>query len=186
MYKQQWRLSNDTDKLHLTLDRIIGFISNCDTKVSFWFSFFGAILTILSTLKTPTTEFIKSVFCANPRNRTDEVVLFIFMLIFLVSAICFIIGLYFLSKALMAKITNNEDRKSNIFFGHIASNRNQQAYLKCLKATNLNKYIEDLVSQIYINSKICEQKFKNYNKGVKISGISIIFLLVSWLYIFQK
>ena len=37
----------------------------------------------------------------------------------------------------MAKITNNEDRKSNIFFGHIASHENQQAYLKCLKATNL-------------------------------------------------
>ena len=86
----------------------------------------------------------------------------------------------------MAKITNNEDRKSNIFFGHIALHENQQAYWKCLKATNLNKYIEDLVSQIYINSKICEQKFKNYNKGVKMSGISIIFLLVSWLYIFQK
>ena len=116
-------------------------------------------------------------FCANPRNRTDEVVLFIFMLIFLVSAICFIIGLYFLSKALMAKITNNEDRKSNIFFGHIASNRNQQAYLNRLEATNLNKYIEDLVSQIYINSKICEQKFKNYNKGVKISWYKHYFFI---------
>lgn len=182
MYKQQWRLSNDTDKLHLTLDRIIGFISNCDTKVSFWFSFFGAILTILSTLKTPTKEAIKSVLCANPRNITDNVML----IVFLVAAVFFVIGLCFLSKALMAKITNNEDRKSNIFFGHIASHENQQAYLGRLEATNLNKYIEDLVSQIYINSKICEQKFKNYNKGVKISGISIIFLLVSWLYIFQK
>ena len=182
MHNQQWKLSDDTDKLHLTLDRIIGFISNCDTKVSFWFSFFGAILTILSTLKTPTKEAIKSVLCANPRNITDNVVL----IVFLVSAICFIIGLYFLSQALMAKTINNEDRKSNIFFGHIASHENQQAYMKCLKETNLNKYIEDLVSQIYINSKICEQKFKNYNKGVKMSGISIIFLLVSWLYIFQK
>ena len=186
MYKQQWRLSSDTDKLHLTLDRIIGFISNCDTKVSFWFSFFGVILSILSTLKTPTVEFIKNVFCENPRNRMDEIILFVFMLIFLISIIFFITGLYYLSKALMARTTNNEDRKSNIFFGHIASNRNQQAYLNRLEATNLNKYIEDLVSQIYINSKICEQKFKNYNKGVKISGISIIFLLISWLYIFQK
>ena len=35
MHNQQWKLSDDTDKLHLTLDRIIGFISNCDTKVSF-------------------------------------------------------------------------------------------------------------------------------------------------------
>ena len=106
------------------------------------------------------------------------------LIVFLVSAVFFVIGLCFLSKALMAKITNNEDRKSNIFFGHIASHENQQAYLSRIEATNLNKYIEDLVSQIYINSKICEQKFKNYNKGVKISGISIIFLLISWIYIF--
>lgn len=182
MYKRQWRLSSDTDKLHLTLDRIIGFISNCDTKVSFWFSFFGVILTILSTLKTPTKEAITSILCATPRNITGEAIIFVFF----VSAIFFVIGIYFLSRALIAKITNNEDRKSNIFFGHIASHRNQQAYLSDLKSIDLNKYIEDLVSQIYINSKICEQKFKNYNKGVKMSGISIIFLLISWLYIFQK
>ena len=129
-----------------------------------------------------TKEAIKSVLCANPRNITDNVML----IVFLVSAVFFVIGLCFLSKALMTKITNNEDRKSNIFFGHIASHENQQAYLSRLEATNLNKYIEDLVSQIYINSRIYKQKFKNYNKGVKISGISIIFLLTSWLYIFQK
>ncbi|WP_204352565.1 hypothetical protein [Aggregatibacter kilianii] len=155
MSKQQWRLSHDIDKLHLTLDRIIGFISNCDTKVSFWFSFFGAILTILVTVKSPTTEFIKGVFCANPRNITGEAVLFLFMIVFLVSVVFFIIGICFLSKALMAKITNNEEKKSNIFFGHIALHKNWQDYLNNLKSTSLNKYTEDLASQIYINSKIC-------------------------------
>lgn len=186
MSKRQWRLSNDTDKLHLILDRIIGFISNCDTKVSFWFSFYGVILTILSTLKPPRIEFIKSIFCASPRNATREVVLSLFIFMFIMSVIFFIKGLYFLSKALMAKITNNEERRSNIFFGHIALYGSNRDYLQNLKRTSLSKYTEDLISQIYINSKICEEKFKNYNKGVIWSGRSIIFLLISWFYIFQK
>ena len=60
----------------------------------------------------------------------------------------------------MAKITNNEERRSNIFFGHIALYGSNRDYLQNLKRTSLSKYTEDLISQIYINSKICEEKFK--------------------------
>lgn len=61
------------------------------------------------------------------------------------------------------------------------------------KESNFN----DLLSQIYINSKICNSKFKNYNNGLNYAILSILLLFLTkfcgiiqkeivWLYIILK
>ena len=43
------------------------------------------------------------------------------------------------------------------------------------KESNFN----DLLSQIYINSKICNSKFKNYNSGLNYAILSILLLFLT-------
>ena len=43
------------------------------------------------------------------------------------------------------------------------------------------EYLNDLLSQIYINSKIANEKHVNYNKGIKWTIIGFIALVVMFL-----
>ena len=43
------------------------------------------------------------------------------------------------------------------------------------------EYLNDLLSQIYINSKIANEKHVNYNKGIKWTIIGFIALIVMFL-----
>lgn len=185
MTKEINHLSDDNDKLHSILERVIGFIGNCDTKVSFWLSSLGVIMTILSAVNPPTLGFIRKTVTLSPRNLEQEILLFIFFAVFCISLCRFFIGLYFFSKALTANI-KLESYTSNIFFGHIALKESYTDYITSLENTSLEEYLKDLASQIYVNSTICKNKFTYYNKGVKFCSYSLIFLIFSWLYIFQK
>lgn len=172
--QEQDNLSNDIDKLHSILNRNIDFISKCDTKVSFWLSVMGVIFTILFTVRTPNLEYINE-------NGINFMVL-----MFIISSFSMMIGIYFLIKVLIAKIECNNYSNSKIFFGHIARYSNYRDYLKELTRTNVDDYKEDLVSQIYTNSVICNEKFNSYNKGAKLCIYSLPILILSWSYIFMK
>ncbi|OOH86189.1 hypothetical protein BMT54_11255, partial [Pasteurellaceae bacterium 15-036681] len=104
------------EELKQILDRIIGFISNCDNKVSYLLSFLGVISTILFTVKSPNMVFIKSSISQNPINP----IFFFGILGFIISIIFFIKGLYHLTQALVAKTNCDEYERSVMFFGHIA------------------------------------------------------------------
>ena len=56
--------------------------------------------------------------------------------------------------------------KSNIFFKTIQS-RGFSEYEIGTNSENEEQYLNDLNSQIYINSKIVESKFKHYNNSLK-------------------
>lgn len=179
----EYKLSDDLDKLHLTLDRTIGFISNCDTKVSFWLSSLGVIFTILFTVKIPHFNFIVEKVSSLQSNIDGYFILGVFA--FCLSLCLTVRGIYFLTQVLIAKTECNGYPNSKIFFGHIAKFSNYRDYFDKVQLTNLEQYKEDLISQIYTNSQICNEKFKNYNKGAKSCIYALPFLIWSWSYIFQ-
>ena len=103
----------------------------------------------------------------------------IFLVLFALSSLSIITGLFLLISAISAR-TKPSTKDSKIYFVDIAWNANAEAYKKKLVPLNEADVIDDLISQIYINSKICTRKYKRYNFGLKTLAIGIVvFLLVN-------
>lgn len=174
------RISDEV--LEKNLDRIIGFVANCDSKVSYLLSAIGIILTVLLAIKPTNLTFIKSAFY----GHSDKLYWFLFLgLVGLaLSSYYFLKGIHHLSQSLMARTEiHSENSSSMIFFGAILAQRDGHNYLQNIEK-NEYSYREDLASQIYVNSEICTEKFKRYNKGFKHILFSIPFLVIFWSYVF--
>lgn len=170
------------EELKETLNRIIGFISNSDSKVSYLLSTFGVIFTILLTLKFPNLNFINGMLSTSPMSCFGLAMIAIMC----ISLISFLAGLYHLTRVLFARVECNSYAPSKIFFGHISTySPNYQYYLSSINNVTEEEYRKDLASQVYTNSVICDQKFKHYNKGFKLSVYSLPTLIITWSYLFQ-
>ena len=100
-----------------------------------------------------------------------------------VAAVFLIVSCFYLFKAIGANINYTKMyeenpglvKKSYIFFGTI-SGMKYEDFKK-----NKVDYDEDLKSQIYVNSKIATNKFKNYNEGL--SWFKLLLLVVGMLFV---
>lgn len=84
---------------------------------------------------------------------------------------------------LFARINLNEfsDRgiksDSLIFFSSIAKYNTLLSYKKHLEKCEIEQLNDDLISQIYICSIICDKKFKYYKRGLLLTSIgSLLFV----------
>ena len=150
------------------LDRIIGFINNCDQKAGIMLATIGVMIAVGCTsdsfteLKRIVDEIMKFKGCRDYA--------FFIWIIVSVSSLCF--GLYKIILSLTACIDPNilkekgiSEIKSIIFFGDISNRNDFNDFKKDFTDTSVEEYLNDLLSQIYINSHICDRKFENYNKG---------------------
>lgn len=156
-----------------TLDRIIGFIGNCDTKASVILGILGVILTIIIT-----DSFLTNFYIVIQVAMTSGTTLSVFFLISLiVTLIVFLIGILFIVSSLVAKVSPSK-KDSKIYFADIALNSNCNIYKKkVINQTEFDK-IEDLIIQIHINSVICTRKYKRYNRGLVFVLIGFGLLMV--------
>lgn len=172
------QVSNEV--LEGVLTRTIGFIANCDSKVTSLLSVVGVIVTILFTIKPPNLDFMKLIIQSNGLNPVLGPSVFGFLL----SLYFFLEGIYYSSQVLIARNgVNNDNNKSIIFFGSISQHTSSQNYFSEINKTSYN-YREDLVCQIYLNSKICTEKFESYNKGFKRILFSLPVFIICWSYLF--
>lgn len=70
---------------------------------------------------------------------------------------------------------------SVLFFGKISDKASYQVFQNDVLNMTKEEYLNDLLSQIYINSKIANEKHVNYNKGIKWTIIGFIALVVMFL-----
>ena len=162
-----------------TLDRIIGFINNSEGKTGITLTMVGVILTIIFTLGG---ENIMKMFSEAWNNL--EPITGMFLVLFSLSFAFTLFGIYKLTKVLTprlsVKIHEDEmfEKDSKIFFGRIASNneRYSQFRNKLLDYSD-EDYLNDLWSQIYINSKICTKKFNYFYHGIRITIPSLLAML---------
>lgn len=178
----------NTEKGLKKLEFINHWISNCDTKSSFIFAFLGVLLTIIfsSTLG----EDMASVFSLKKAENIDCDTLKNFFCLLCVTAffIGVVITFYYIYFTLRAKINPKVYSQaglktdSNIFYGTIASKKYESFKMECDNETD-SDFINDLNSQIFINSNIATEKFKNYNKSLMWALITfalfILFILLN-------
>ena len=149
-----------------TLDRIIGFINACDTKVSIILAIFGIIVTIIFTGNISIIENLKNII----NDSKNIKCLSIFLL--LISIVIFLYGLIMLFMALYANI------KAIIYFKDISLSEDYEAYKQKIKNMSSENFLDDIIKQIYKNSMICSKKYERYNLGIKCSTLGFILFII--------
>lgn len=162
------------------LDRTIDFIRNCDNKAAIFLGTFGVILTI--ALTTEGLNNLMSIIQAAIAQQTFCNVLYLLMMSG--SIIATVFGLSQIIKVLGVKVDFSSeeglDGDSKIFFEHISKNC-YLSYKKKLLAITEEELLNDIASQIYINSCICRDKYRCYKHGLKWTLIGFCGFIVLWV-----
>lgn len=179
-----------------TLERINFWISNCDTKISFLLAFAGILLGGFfssSIITGSLTKLIDKLIKINDIENHWEIkhiefttlVLFIFVILMIVSITYLFRGIKGSidpTGSQQSQLTTN----SNLFFGSIQS-KSFGDFKDGIEAQTLVEIQNDYLSQIYINSKICQQKFNLYNQGVTYLIFSTFtFIILNILFLFIR
>lgn len=184
------RLGNSEEYCHKieyamkTLERTDSWINNCDSKVSILIGIWGVALTIILA-----TDSVKTAYTFIIENLLKNIG--VYKGIFIVFAFA-ILGSYVntlrhIIHTLLARIDSkkyiqNDLRcNSNIFFGSIVQ-REYDQYKKSFINEKTEDRMNDVLSQIYINSTIATTKYKNFNNSLIWSVISAVstLLIVIW------
>lgn len=181
------RKSFSEQDLKENLDRVNMWISNCDQKASFVLAMLGVGITILFTndfvkyvRKTIIAPF-KTFLCDNIQNADWLKCVIVLSLIYVCIGV--IITFYQLVNSLRAKTDINRfvqqgiERKSMLHYESVANMTYNEF---CTSEVHI---INDLRSQVYINSIICTAKFKHYKKAIKalcctIPGVVLLVVLI--------
>lgn len=172
------------------LDRVIGWINNCDQKASILLAFIGVAFPLLfsSDFATNTYKELISDFLYYLQNGEGQfsLIRFLCFLFTVLSILCLGVSFWFLLSALSGRIDSSiyaEDglrTESLIFFGSISKMKYidfEANFSKQSKDTAIN----DITSQLYINSKICQTKFVAYNNALCWLKRGILFLLATFI-----
>lgn len=166
------------EKATETLERNIGFITNCDTKTSIVLTATGVLLTIILT-----NDGLKKIFCI-VKTCLDEKSLYsiTYLICFGITVLILFLGLYNLVSVLIArtdiKSKGIDSSKSNIFFVGISENKNLQRYKDKFYSMNQHELLDEIIAEIYVNAYIATIKYKKYNIGLKLTIIGFILFVI--------
>lgn len=157
-----------------TLERNIGFVTNCDNKTSVILSVIGVLLAIVLTNDGLLRIF--SIVCSCIEAKTPSCNLYLFCLA--VAASIMFSGMYNLVNVLIAKTSVKanglEEVDSMIFFTGIRKHIVFKDYHSKFNTMTNEDLLKDLVRQIYINADIASRKYRKYNCGVKLTLIGFL------------
>lgn len=183
------------------MDRVIGWINNCDQKASILIAFIGIVFPLLFS-----SEFMDNIY----EKLITPIVLYqkksigefsfintlaIVLLLLTISLISF--SLYLLLKSLTATLSvkelnlyNNKKKKkikSTLFFGDISDYNDFTDFKHKIYKQSKRSMIDDYISQLHINAKICSKKFEYYNNALKWLKRGLLsFLVTFFLLIYIK
>ncbi|PGK52567.1 hypothetical protein CN918_29850 [Priestia megaterium] len=179
-----------------TLDRINFWISNCDTKISFSLAFAGILLGGFfssSIITGSLNKVIKKIIHIDSIHEYWQTRLIeLTTLVLLAFIVLMAISITYLFRGLKGSINSDVYQQaglttdSNVFFGSIANQSYQSFKQKVTIASNEDN-LNDYLSQVYINSKVCQKKFQLYNSGVQFLIYStVLFVVLNILFLFIK
>lgn len=176
-------ISYKTDYALKVLERTDAWINNCDNKMSVLLGTIGIILTILLT-----TESISKA-CGFVMRLFEEVNLHkaLFLMALFIVLFFYIITAFHVINTVFARTDSNRyfqkkmSEKSNVFFGSV-SKMSYAEYMKHFVHETTEERLNDILSQIYINSVIASEKYKNYNRSLKwtVMSVSLTIVIVIW------
>ena len=159
------------------LNTVNSWIFNCDTKVSIILATYGVMITALLS----TDVYAVMIKIIEQCIVCHTVCNIIYLMIFVAALIIFGCGLYKLICVLLPKI--DLTGKSIMFFGNVSAFKSFEDYIKEANtySDNDTKTHEDILFQIYAASNICSQKFKNQKKGLVLTLLASLMIIVWFL-----
>lgn len=164
-----------------TLERNIGFVTNCDNKASIMLTAIGVLLTIFLT-----NDGLKEIYdiiesCINATTVCSV----LYLICFVVSVFIMAVGIFNLGSVLVAKTSEKADGlegvDSRIFFYGIRKNRDFNSYRSKFYSMEQKELLDELIAQIYINADIATQKYEKYNLGLKRTFIGFVIFIIVFL-----
>lgn len=168
------------------LELVNFWISNIDNKISFILAFVGVFIGFVISKSIPDIfKDVSNIAIKDIITLNFGQVISIFMLVamYLSAISCLILLLLALIGRIDSKVYREHKLKTNslLFFGSIAS-MNYSSYKEKSEKESKGQLINDINSQIYINSKICDYKFKLYNYSIKLLISSFIIFCICELF----
>ena len=166
-----------------SLDRINSLINSCDSKAGTVLALTGVLLTIIFTNAGMTEMYSVMKNIIPPANFCT--ILYIAFWGISILMLCYGITRFILT--LVARIDSNVYQESGLitdsvlFFGKISDRVSYQIFQKDILNIKKEDYLKELLSQVYINSKIANEKYVNYNKGIKWTLIGFIAFIAMFL-----
>ena len=163
------------------LDRTVTWTDNCHAKTSIIIGGLGVIAGIFlaSDYVSKIIEIIR--FMTSHINVWSV----IYLVLFYGSIAVLLAGCLFLFRVLIS-VTDTKSYKdrevkeeSLVFFSSIAKNKTLSAYKKKVQKTDNAQFEEDIISQLYVCSIICDAKFRNYKTGLLLSLLGFGIFLVT-------
>lgn len=174
----------DRNDLIQRLDRHLDWIKSCDTKASIVIAGTGIFLSIftsehsIKTLNQIISQALKNISSGN----------LIYLIAFLAFWGIFLHGAYCLIRVLIPMMKKDVilfeqgTYENSLYYFETADDKKYSEFKDMMLEETIDNEIEDLLSQIYMNAKICSSKYKFYKKGIRLSFIGIAGILI--LYIF--
>lgn len=167
--------------MYNTLERTNLWIGNCDTKASIIIGTIGVVLSVFLSNKyaaklTETVSYMmKNISFLNSLYLVGILV----SLSFIIWGICSLIGVLISSTKTTSLKEEGLQASSILFFATIAKNQSYMKYRNKVDVITEEELRNDLISQIYLCSKVCDRKFKRYKTGliVSVTGFGIFLCL---------
>jgi len=186
--------SEITEEAVKTLERINFWISNCDTKISFSLAFAGILLGGFFSSGIITGSLSKLIKGLKEMDKSTSYLKVQYLEITTVILVAFIIlmivSLTYLFRGKKGSINPSVYKEadltldSTLFFGTIQT-KSFVGFRNQMNEIEKGNLANDYLSQVYINSKICNRKFTLYNKGVNwLIASTIVFILLNGMFLF--
>lgn len=177
-----------------TIERINFWIANCDTKISFALAFAGILIGgfFSSSIITGSLEELVNKLKGLKDVTSGWEALYIetTTLILVVFILLIITSVSYLFQGIRGSIDSTVYKQDKLttdsyqFFGTIQS-KAFTSFKNGFEAQTQNELQNDYLSQIFINSKICQRKFDLYNEGVTYLIYSTVtFIILNTLFLF--
>ena len=158
------------DDAYQTLSMINTWIGNIDTKISFALALAGVLIGMIFSGGLPNAfQRITQVSKLSELNGGEIFAVLLVGLLYCASFLSIVSFMW----AIIARVKNLNNASSLFFFGSIGAMELQNYRDKANQITEQD-LIDDLEEQIHTNSRICNQKAKWYNNGIKFLLITIV------------
>lgn len=164
------------------LELVNSWLSNCDTKSSFILALLGVFITVIFTSDLGKKLLVPFSF-EFAKIEWDSFANFILLLLSISFFVFIFLTLFHIYSTLKARIDpsvfkqNKINGESSMFFKTI-SDLTFETYENNSNAQTLEDVINDINSQVFINSKIALLKFTHYNKSIKWVFMAIVLFLI--------
>jgi len=168
------------DDAYKALELTNSWIFNVDGKISFGLAFSAILIGIVFASEAIGLRPIGELFSSIQNGAITLTHIIEAILAFALYSTSFLsLVMFFI--ALKGRVKNDSGKSSIMFFGSVASEILNNYKAKVLNMSE-KEVIKDILEQVHTNSKICTQKFKYYNYGLKILIGSVFMYFVSLLY----